>query len=348
VLRQLVILEWSGLTFGLALRLVPAIAGVLTLGLLLGNPEAGAIASGGALVVGFGAFQQFAESRAVAMVLAGIGIALSSFIGTLAGNSTVAMALVALVYGFNCGLLPAVGMGAFWVGQQCTVFLIIAGAYSGGLGAALERTLLVSAGGALQLVCFALILFVERGALRVPGLAAALFAERAALARLVAHLDWRSPYFQFALRLSAALGMAVVIERWLAIPNGYWVTMTVILLMRLDFHDTLARCLGRSGGTVAGAGLATLIAVALHPSPLALAILVACFAGIAYGTLRLNYGIYSLFLTAYVVFLLTLAGLTEATTAEDRIIGTLIGAAFALAAHANFYRITRRSRAAPD
>ena len=72
------------------------------------------------------------------------------------------------------------------------------------------------------------------------------------------------------------------------------------------------------------------------------AALVAGAALLAYATLRLNYGVFSVFLTAYVVFLLVLAGLAEAQVATARVVGTLIGGAFALAAHVDIYFARRR------
>jgi uncharacterized membrane protein YccC len=115
--------------------------------------------------------------------------------------------------------------------------------------------------------------------------------------------------------------------------------------MRPDFQDTLQRSLGRIGGTLLGAIIATVLSAVLAPGPVALAVLVALFAFLAYGTLRLNYGVFSFFLTAYVVFLLALAGLGERQVAGERVISTLIGAAFALAAHIDFYFYRARRRA---
>ena len=63
----------------------------------------------------------------------------------------------------------------------------------------------------------------------------------------------------------------------------------------------------------------------------------------SYACLRLNFGVFSFFLTGYVIFLLVHAGVAEPRAAGTRILGTLIGG-FALAAHLDFYR-TRRPAA---
>lgn len=341
--RQAVLLDWSQLSPGLALRLAPALVALLAAGLVLDNPAAGAIAASGAFIVGLGAFQQTAGARADIMLFALLGMGASSFIGTLVGNGNATMVAAALVYGFCCGLLPAIGIGAFWVGQQCTVFLLIAGAYPGGLDHALGRTVFVMGGGLLQLACHIIVVSIERGALSWPRLRAMLAEGQSALAGIGHQVRPGAPQFRFALRFSLVLAAAVATERLLAIPNGYWAAMTALLLMRPDFHDTLWRSIGRLFGTLGGAVLATLITHFLTPGLPLLAALVAGAAVLAYATLRLNYAVFSLFLTAYVVFLLVLAGLAEAQVAAARIVATAIGGAFALAAHVDFY-LRRRAR----
>ena len=340
--RQAALLDWSQLTPGLAFRLAPALVALLAAGLVLHNPAAGAIAASGAFVVGLGAFQQSGGSRADIMFFALFGMGASTLIGTLVGNGTATMVLAAVVYGFCCGLLPAIGMGAFWVGQQCTIFLLIAGAYAGGLDHALDRTVFVMGGGLLQIASHIAIVSLERGALTRPILRIMLADGATALAGIGHRLRPSTPQFRFALRFSLVLAAAVATERILAIPNGYWAAMTALLLMRPDFQDTLGRSLGRLFGTLGGAALATLITHFLMPGLASLTALVAGAAFLAYATLRFNYGIFSLFLTAYVVFLLVLAGLAEAQIAAARIVGTAIGGAFALAAHLDFYLLRRR------
>jgi hypothetical protein len=340
--RQAVVLDWSQLTPGLALRLAPALVALLVAGLVLHSAAAGAIAASGAFVVGLGAFQQTAGARADIMLFALFGIGASTFIGTFVGNSNATMVLAALIYGFCCGMLPAVGMGAYWVGQQCTVFLLIAGAYAGGLDHALGRMALVVGGGVLQIASFVITGARARRGAMWPSLRSMVAAGTDALRGIGHQLRPGAPQFRFALRCSLVLAAALTTERLLAIPNGYWAAMTALLLMRPDFQDTLGRSLGRLLGTLGGVALATLVTHVLVPGPWSLATLVAGAALLAYATLRLNYGVFSLFLTAYVVFLLVLAGLAEAQVATARVVGTLIGGAFALAAHLDIYFARRR------
>lgn len=341
-LSQVLRVDLAQLTLGEAARLLPGLVLVVAVGLFSGDREATAVATGGAFVVGFATFQPFARSRAVPMLVAALGMGLSSALGTLAGATTPTMVLAALAYAFVCGLLPAVGMGAFWVGQQCAVFLLIAGAYSGGLGSALARMTLVLAGASTEIGLYAVMLVLVEGTVRAPALAAVGLDARLAWSRLTAQVRARSPIFRFALHFSLALTAAVLVERLLAIPNGYWAAMTVVLLMRPDFQDTLQRSLARVGGTIAGALFAVLVRHALAPGPVAIAVLTMAFAFLAYATLRLNFGLFAFFLTGYVIFLLVGAGMAAPRAAGARILGTLVGGGIALTAHLDFYRAHRR------
>ncbi len=103
------------------------------------------------------------------------------------------------------------------------------------------------------------------------------------------------------------------------------------------------------GGTLCGCGARNVRSpISPRPGPAAaLAGLVVLFAFLSFATLRLNFGVFALFLTGYVVFLLVLAGLAAPRVAEARIESTLIGAAIALAAHVDFYVRFRAQRTAP-
>ncbi len=342
VARRTVALEWSGLTLGLACRLAPALVVVLACGLVAGVPAAGAVAAGGALTVGFGAFQRLTSSRAVPMLFAFVGISASTFIGTLTGASAPLTIGLALFYGFWCGMLPAVSMGAFWIGQQCTIYFLIAGAYPGDAEQAFVRMALVLAGGMVQIALFGAILTAERGRAPHP-LLHRMLAEGA---MLVVRLRVAEG-LRFAPSFAVALAVAVAAERWLDLRNGYWAGMTALILLRPDFHDTLARSVGRVGGTIAGALLASLVAHLVAPGPVLLATFVAFCAFCVFATVRLNFGVFALFLTGYVVFLLVLAGVAEAQVALARIEATAFGAAIALVTHLQLY-FANRTRAAPS
>ena len=147
------------------------------------------------------------------------------------------------------------------------------------------------------------------------------------------HLHLRSPFGRHALRLAVTLAAADVLADVLPLQRGYWVTLTVALVLRPDFTTTLSRGVARIAGTIVGVVAATAIVLAVPNTPhitLGLAIL---FAAISYAAFQLNYGLFSLTVTAYVVFLLALLGTPEATAVQNRLAATVIGGLLAMASY---------------
>jgi uncharacterized membrane protein YccC len=150
------------------------------------------------------------------------------------------------------------------------------------------------------------------------------------LAVMREHLQLNSAFGRHALRLAVTLTAAGVLAHVLPIQRGYWITLTTALVLRPDFTTTLSRGVARIAGTIVGVVAATAIVVAVPHTPhftLALAIV---FAAISYAAFQLNYGLFSLTVTAYVVFLLALLGTPEATAVQNRLVATVIGGLLAI------------------
>jgi len=133
-----------------------------------------------------------------------------------------------------------------------------------------------------------------------------------------------------AIRLAAALLAGFLLAHGLGLANGYWVPMTAAVVVRGDFSGTLLRGVGRSIGTLLGAGLITLATSLTHPQAPVLVAGTTLAALGTYALFRANYGLYSAFLTSTVVLLLALIGEPPAATAEERVVATALGAALAL------------------
>lgn len=141
---------------------------------------------------------------------------------------------------------------------------------------------------------------------------------------LRANLTCRSSAFRHAVRLSATVALAATIYRVFGLPHGYWVPLTVLFVLRPDYGSTFTRGLQRYVGTALGAVLATLIAAALNPGPYTLAALATLLAVGIFGFMYANYALYTLSMTAWVVFTVSFGGLPEYVTAIDRLINTTI------------------------
>jgi uncharacterized membrane protein YccC len=144
------------------------------------------------------------------------------------------------------------------------------------------------------------------------------------------NLTFRSASFQHALRLGVATGLGGLLASVFHLTRGYWIPMTVVLVLKPNFGGTLQRSVQRTTGTVCGALLAAGLLFFLKDSILLFPIL----AGLSFATFTLrnrNYGLFALALTPMVMVMLDVAH--PITTADSlfRILYTVIGSIVALA-----------------
>ena len=332
------IFDWKAQSLRADSIFVLPMAICLALGIWLGQPAAGMIAAGGAFTVGFGAKQNIGESSLLPMILASLGISAATFVGMVAGHTNFVLVLLASGAGFIYGMLSLRQPGVSWVGQQSVVFLLVASAYPFSPRAAAVRSALVMAGGALQIVTSSILLRVLQQ-LRTDLLLVAyhLREEHQALresveqaARALLKRQGAPSAVPYALRLALTLGGSTEIYRHFGFANGYWIPMTALLVLRPGLSDTVNRAVARTIGTLAGAMLASFALAHLAPAPPTLAFLVIFFAWLTYSLNNVNYGLFTLCLTAYIVNLLALNSLPGNAVAYHRAISTMIGGGLAL------------------
>jgi uncharacterized membrane protein YccC len=489
-------LDWSQFEWQSAVRCTVGVAAVLFGGLLLGQPAISAFGAVGAVSVGFGSFQGAYRSRAAVMVWASAVMALSVFVGSLAGHSNVASIAAATIAAFAGGMLVSLGQAASFVGLQCVVAVLIATGFPSEMREAALRALVVLGGGLVQtllvvaiwplrrfpaerraiaavyrsladyarripeqtltapephtlamtqspladpqpfaragdvLVFQALLDEGERIRANLAGLAtrhrrllsadsactselsrhvsralleiaaavatarephedtplwmplddcarqlsnaapveALLGQLRAAwrtagvlaapaedeperprernaplrrrppirdgLTTLRANLTPRSAAFRHALRLAATIAIGTVVYRVAHLDRGYWMPLTTLIVLRPEFQETFSRGLARIAGTIGGALVATVVVYLLAPGPTQLTLLLLLFVWGCYAFIRANYTVFTVCLTAYVVFILMLSGVAEMTAATERALYTIEGGALALLAYA--------------
>ncbi|HLI37584.1 MAG TPA: FUSC family protein [Streptosporangiaceae bacterium] len=136
-----------------------------------------------------------------------------------------------------------------------------------------------------------------------------------------------------ALRLAVIAGAGEVIAVGTGLPHGYWVVLTIAIVLKPDYASTVYRGVQRAAGTVIGAGLGVATALLLHVSAAALVAGIGVTMTIAYAVFAVNYLLYAVFLTDFVVALLALLGEPADTTAIARLAGTVIGGTLALAGY---------------
>jgi uncharacterized membrane protein YccC len=151
---------------------------------------------------------------------------------------------------------------------------------------------------------------------------------------LRANLNLRSAAFRHALRLAVCVGAADAVARAAGLSRPYWLTMTAVIVLKPDFTATFTRGVLRVAGTFIGLALATAI-FDLIPAVAWLEIaLVAISAFIMRCFGPANYGVLVTALTALVVLLFALSGVSPQQVILSRGLNTIIGGAMALVAYA--------------
>ena len=193
-------------------------------------------------------------------------------------------------------------------------------ALCGQLAAAARNAGRASAAGAMR---------VEKEDLQLPR----AVRPQSRLSILVASVTPRSAAFRHAVRTAVCLAVALWVGRVLDLSHGYWIPMTVAIVLRADYGATFSYGLLRVAGTVVGLLLTTAL---LHflpadawPRLAVMALLCAAFR--YFGTV--HYGIAVAALTGMVVLLLTFAGEPAEPTMVSRLVATVSGSAMALAAY---------------
>jgi uncharacterized membrane protein YccC len=153
---------------------------------------------------------------------------------------------------------------------------------------------------------------------------------------LRANLSLQSSAFRHALRLGIALMLATALDLvfHLSAEHGYWIPLTVLLVLRSDFITTFTRGFARLLGTILGAVLTTLLVAVLTPSQPVLVALITIVAYLMYATLLANYAIFSAAVTIAIVFLLSFTTTQTVMTAASRALNTVIGGVLALLIYA--------------
>ncbi len=150
-------------------------------------------------------------------------------------------------------------------------------------------------------------------------------------ATLRANLTLESSVFRHSLRFGAASAVAVSVYTLLALPIGYWITLTVSVILRPSAGETLARSRQRLLGTVLG-GILAIVLATLFPHPLTIVLVMVPLTTLMMAVLPVNYGLFVFLLTPWIVLYKDIDQPGDWGLALWRIANTLIGAGLALAA----------------
>ncbi|MBE8715411.1 FUSC family protein [Sphingobacterium hungaricum] len=148
--------------------------------------------------------------------------------------------------------------------------------------------------------------------------------------KLKDNLSLNSSVFRHALRMSIALSGTFVLMYYL--PYGemgsFWVLLTILVILKPGFGLTKERNLQRLLGTLIGGVVGAIILLTIHDEILRFGLMLFFFLT-AYSLFRVNYIVAVVFMTPYVLIMLSFTGINTFDVAQERIIDTFIGGAIA-------------------
>jgi uncharacterized membrane protein YccC len=152
-------------------------------------------------------------------------------------------------------------------------------------------------------------------------------------------LNWQNFKDNLSLQSSVcrhALRMAIVLAGTYFLFNifnyssftTYWILLTILVILKPGFGLTKERNLQRLLGTIIGGIIGGIILITVPDVTIRFAILIVFFL-IAYSLFRVNYIMAVIFMTPYVLIMLSFTGVNTLEMAKERIIDTFIGGSIA-------------------
>ncbi|WP_276972797.1 FUSC family protein [Tatumella ptyseos] len=315
----------------LGLFCLPVMIVISVTGLLSGHVPAASIAASGAMTLAFGANKSWGGSTFVMMLITTLGLILSAWMGSMAGNIVPLYIAGALFYTGLYVMMANIDSSAWWMIQQWAIAYLISGYYADNAVQDLGRAGMIGLGGMIQMIFLALV--YQHTHFRMKNLNPrgwlTFLKQNTGLYRHKLHLQWSV--------LTGVMAMCAVMStvRFFHMPNGYWAGMTLLLCLRNNYQDTFGRARSRVAGTLlGGATAALLITYYQHPWFLVSAFMVTGFISftLSYSLISKCYWLYSAFITMTVVFMISGFTAPETGIAAHRVEATLVGGFYAIAA----------------
>ena len=135
--------------------------------------------------------------------------------------------------------------------------------------------------------------------------------------------------WQYVVRISSCLAAAAIFEWSWPLHHGYWVSITVVIVVQRNLQTAAARAFHRAAGTVLGVLLISLLLLA-SPPVWALLLIIAALAAARPILLETNYTAYAAVMTPLVILLLDFGQDPSWAAVVDRLVATLAGCGLAL------------------
>ena len=151
---------------------------------------------------------------------------------------------------------------------------------------------------------------------------------------------------RFTARLTVLMMAGVAAFKYLNLPNGYWLPLTIVIVLQPDYGSTRQRAAQRVGGTLAGSVFASLLLWLYLPFSALTAVLAVMIFGFGY-FLKRQYAVAVFFITVAVVLLTETHGHVGVSFTVERLASTIAGGALALTAALFFWPVWERDRLRP-
>ncbi|HEY1854308.1 MAG TPA: FUSC family protein [Solirubrobacterales bacterium] len=286
-----------------------------------GAPTKGALGIG-ASICGFAGMDAPARPRAAWQAVTAVLVGLAAALGVLSSQHAVTAVLAMGLLGLAAGYCFSVSLRLAFCGLVTVLALLISQGLWLPADAAGKALIWGTAGASLQVIWSLLVwVFADRAADQPES----GWSTQIAIERLRSNFNLESPAARHALRFGTALALGVAVYHAFDLhDHGYWVPLTILFVMRPErdesYHRIVLRAVGTAAGLVIATGLAELI-----DSDLVDGLLLAVSIGFAYGLLTVQYALFTLAVTIFVVLSVDILGEPALEAAGQRAIGTAIG-----------------------
>ena len=146
------------------------------------------------------------------------------------------------------------------------------------------------------------------------------------LKTLLSNLRLESPVFRFALRVSMAISVGLLIGHWLPYAaHSYWIVLTIVIILRPTFSMTRQRRADRIIGTIIGCVITAIVIRFVHSNIVLMAILFLSI--VATPTfIYLRYRYTAIAVSLMILLQMHLVAPSNPNLVSERLIDTLIGA----------------------
>jgi uncharacterized membrane protein YccC len=327
---------WAGVRTARAPQVIAAmlgLAGPLAVGAVAGHAEIGmAVSLGGLAMSGGGKGETFREEapRMIYGLAAGGAAMLTG--SAMAGHgalSTFGVPAIAAV----AGLLGSISRPLARATTQFILYTIIAANVAARTAHPLGMMLLFSVGAAwtagLSLVLRPLFRAMRPSSHNTPNVVQTPKYSAKQLLRRWWHSLAHLSGWQYVLRITPCLVAAGAFEWIWPHHHGYWVSITVVIVVQRNLQTALTRTIHRAAGTTLGVLLISLLLVG-SPNMWAMIAMIAALAAARPVLLDTNYTAYAAVMTPLVILLLDFGQAPSWPAVVDRLVATLVGCGLAL------------------